>query len=246
MSPTLRWLKIPTLLVAGLVAAYLLLLVFPEPLFAYKFASANLTLYCDDPIPPEGSDILADVQRRLDKCPLYTGRPHEDIFICDHAWHFDLLANRNRGSGGFAYGFAPFNVYLRRSDIARNILFRRDGTPSGMDRPLSYFIAHEITHNLTQRFLGAWAYWHLPVWKREGYADYVGKGGDFDFQKNLALFRAGDPSLNPRGSGLYLRYHLLVAELLDRRRMTVAAMLRTGIDRKKLEEDLRSGEDEVP
>jgi hypothetical protein len=240
MPPALRFLKVPTLLVGGLVAAYLLLLAFPEPLFAYKFASGNLTLYCDDPIPPEGASVLADVQRRLERCPLYAGRPHEYIFVCRHTWRFDLLANRNSGAGGLAYGFAPWNVFLRRADIARNILFRRDGrTPSGPDRPLSYFIAHEITHNLTQRFLGPWAYWHLPVWKREGYADYVGKGGDFDFKKNLALFRAGDPSLDPRGSGLYLRYQLLVAELLDRRKMTVSAMLRTRVDRKRLEEDLR-------
>ena len=119
-------------------------------------------------------------------------------------------------------------------------LFRKDGvTPSSPDRPLSYFIAHEVTHGLISRFLGL-AYWRIPVWKNEGYADYVGKGGDFDFQKNLALFKKGDPALDPRASGLYLRYHLLVAELLDRRKLSVEEMLRENFDREQLEADLRS------
>lgn len=218
---------------------YLVLLCFPQPLFAYKFTSGNLTLYCDDPIPLEGAEVLADVQGRLGRSPLYEGRPHQKVFVCNRSWRYKLLTSRSAGGGGLAYAFYPHNVFLRKSDIARNVLFRGDGsTPSGPDRPLSYFIAHEITHNLTSRSLGFWAYSRLPSWKREGYADYVGKGGDFDLEKNLQLLRLGDPALDPKVSGLYLRYHLLTAYLLDRRELTVEEMLRGSFDRKTLEGEL--------
>lgn len=235
----LRTLKMPFLALGGLAAGYLLLLCFPQPLFANKASSANLTLYCDEPIPGEVQGVLEDAQRRLDRCPLYAGHLPQNIFLCNRDWRFKLLANKNSGAGGLVYFFASGNIFLRKSDITHNVLFRRDGrTPSGKDRPLSYFIAHEITHNLTTRFLGPWAQCRLPVWKREGYADYVGKGGDFDFQKNLELFRKGDKALDPHASGLYLRYHLMVAELLDRRKMTAGEMLRNDVDSKILEAEL--------
>ena len=222
-----------------LTVAYGLLLCFPQPLFVYPFTDGNLTLYCDDPIAPQADAVLQDAQRRLDKCPLYAGHPHVNLFLCNHAWRYKLLTNTHSNAGGNNYGFAPQNVFLRKTDISRNVLFRKDGiTPSSPDRPLSYFIAHEVTHGLISRFLGL-AYWRIPVWKNEGYADYVGKGGDFDFQKNLALFKKDDPALDPRASGLYLRYHLLVAELLDRRKLSVEEMLRGHFDREQLEADLR-------
>lgn len=226
------------ILFVSLATVYVGLICFPQPLFAYKTSFANLTLYCDDPIPPQADAVLQDTQRRLDKCPLYAGHPRENLFLCNHAWRYKLLTNTHSNAGGNSYGFAPQNVFLRKADLSRNVLFRKDGvTPSGPDRPLSYFIAHEVTHGLTARFLGL-AYWRIPAWKNEGYADYVGKGGDFDFQKNLALFKKGDPSLDPHASGLYLRYQLMVAELLDRQHWTVDQLLHTDIDGKKLEDGL--------
>jgi hypothetical protein len=223
-----------------LALSYLLLLCFPHPLFVYKYSTEGLNLYCDDPIPPEAGRVLSDVHGRLKKSPLDEGRPTQNIFICNHRWRYLLLTNINAGGGGVAYGFFPSNVYLRKSDIARNILFRPSGEPAGPDRPLSYFIAHEITHNLTSRFLGPLVYWRLPAWKREGYADYVGKGGNFDFKKNLELFREKDPTLNPQASGLYLRYHLLVAELLDRKGISVQALLQKDFDPIQLEKELQT------
>lgn len=217
----------------------MLLLCFPQPLFAYKFSFGNLTLYCDDPIPVSAEVVLQDVQRRLGRSPLYQDRPKLNAFVCDHSWRFKFLTNRNSNAGGLAYGFPPWNVFLRKSDIAENVMFRADGsTPSGPDRPLSYFIAHEITHDLTARFLGSLVFWRLPTWKCEGYADYVGKGGQFDFEKNLELFKRNDSSLNPSQSGLYLRYHLLVAFLLDYKKISTDGMLKQEFDREKLEAEI--------
>jgi hypothetical protein len=240
------WVKVIKASLAGLLAlsaCYIAVLCHPQPLFAYKYSAANISLYCDEPIPlTPAAAVLSDVQARLEPCPFYRDHPARNAFICDNAWRYRLFFAPQPKSGGLAYGFPPWNVFLRKSDISRNVLFRADGvTPSGPDRPLSYFIAHEITHTLTARFLGPWAYWRLPAWKNEGYSDYVGKNGRFDFQKNLGLFRKGDPALDPGKSGLYLRYHLLVAELLDHRKMTPEELLKGDFDRSKLEAELRAG-----
>lgn len=240
MRQLMRMIRLPFFTLLVLAAGYVLLISFPQPLFAYSRSWNNLTLFCDDPIPVQADQVLADAQRRLDRCPFYADHPHENIFLCNHSWRYGLLTNTHANAGGNAYGFGPPNVFLRKADIARNVLFRKDGqTPSDPDRPLAYFIAHEITHNLTTRFLGSWAQWRLPVWKREGYADYIGKGGDFDFRKNLALYKKGDRALDPKASGLYLRYHLLVAELLDKRGMSAAELLTRDINVEQLEKELR-------
>ncbi|MES2075447.1 MAG: hypothetical protein V4462_07490 [Pseudomonadota bacterium] len=59
----------------------------------------------------------------------------------------------------------------------------------------------------------------------EGYADYIGKGGDFDFDfdfdENCRLFKADSPLLDFQRSGLYRGFHLRVSLLLDKQGLTV-------------------------
>ena len=47
--------------------------------------------------------------------------------------------------------------------------------------------------------------------------------------------------MDPLRSGLYLRYHLLVAYLLDRKGIAVSDMLRQEIDPGKLEREILRG-----
>ena len=75
-------------------------------------------------------------------------------------------------------------------------------------------LAHEMAHGLTVKRLGRWRYFHLPAWKREGYADYVGKA-HFDYGAYLAKLRAGHPRRDP-AAGYYWRYELLVSYELER------------------------------
>jgi len=61
---------------------------------------------------------------------------------------------------------------------------------------------------------------------RAGYADYVGKGTSFNYDEARRAFLAGVPEMDWQKSGLYWRFHLLVANLLDHRRWSVARLLR--------------------
>jgi hypothetical protein len=91
---------------------------------------------------------------------------------------------------------------------------------------LDYFIAHEITHQLTGHQMGPLRYFRLPQWVREGYADYVGKGGSFNYEEARRAYPAGVPEMDWKKSGRYWRFNLEVAYLLDRRRWPVSQLLR--------------------
>ena len=111
--------------------------------------------------------------------------------------------------------------------------------PTG-ERTLTYFVAHEVTHVMVARRIGRLGYARLERWQNDGYADYVAKAGQFDFAAALRDFQAGAPALDPRRSGLYLRYHLLVAELLDHRGLSPEALLAGPIDAAPIERELAS------
>lgn len=106
------------------------------------------------------------------------------------------------------------NIYLREADIAANRLIPPGGVLADAEvRPLAYFIAHEAAHVIQSRTFGRLMEWRYPDWLTEGHADHVGKGGQFDVAENRRLLAIGDPRLDPAVSGLYRRYHLMVAHL---------------------------------
>jgi len=119
-----------------------------------------------------------------------------------------------------------------------NCLVGYSGKETTGPRTLSYFIAHEIMHTLLARRLGIVKHWRLPAWKNEGYADLVAKGGDFDYKQAREQLRRGDRELDPKRSGLYLRYHLLVAYLLDHKGITVDNLLNRDFDPARLEAEI--------
>jgi len=97
-------------------------------------------------------------------------------------------------------------------------------------------------HILVARELGIVKHWRLPAWKNEGYADLVAKGGDFDYEQAREQLRSGDRELDPKRSGLYLRYHLLVAYLLDHKGISVAELLNREFDPAQLEVEMLASE----
>jgi hypothetical protein len=114
--------------------------------------------------------------------------------------------------------------------------------PSGDEKPgertLANFIAHEVTHAMTGDRVGRWRYAHLAAFQLEGYADHVA----FDHEVDLAAGRAAlvrdEAEMSPSRSGLYKRYELMVAYLLERRGMTVDELLSRPMDRRQVEAEL--------
>jgi hypothetical protein len=192
-------------LVLGLaIAGYGVLLVHPQPLFAFSVREGTILLHAREPLPEATAGVLDDARRRVAASPFYDPRASYDVFLCDDARTFAAFTLWNHGAGAVSQWELGGNIFLRPSHIETNRLVGPSGRETPGVRTLSYFIAHEVTHTMVARRIGRLRYARLQRWQVEGYADYVGKAGAFDFAQNLEAFRAGTRELDPKRSGLYL------------------------------------------
>jgi len=157
---------------------------------------------------------------------------------CHSPWLFGVFARQNYRAGGITDGFVGQHVFLRESDMENDRLIGPSGRPVAADRPLSYFIAHELMHVANVRAVGRWRYARMPQWVDDGYADYIAR--DIDLDATLTKMKEGVRELDPRRSGLYLRYHLMVAFLLDKKQMNVGQLLSNAPARDDVESQLRT------
>jgi hypothetical protein len=221
------------------VSAYAGVRLWPQWLFAYAIDERGVRLHSRTTLPPVAADIVEDARRRVARSPLYRPTDTYDLFLCDTARLFSFFTLWDRNAGGVTDWALTGNIFLRPAHVDRNRLVGPSGREAADERTLAYFIAHEMMHTLVVRAIGRVRYLRLERWQTEGYADYVAKAGAFDYEANLRAFRAGDVDLDPVRSGLYRRYHLLVASWLDRQHRTVDALLAAPIPQTSVEIALR-------
>jgi hypothetical protein len=224
------------LTLAAASLAYLALLVYPQPLFAYELRHAGIVLHARHPIPEAMIATLERVRLRLDRSPIGAAAHDAHVFICESQPLFALFARQNYRVGGVANWPIGGHVFLRESDLQNDRLIGPSGRPVAADRPLSYFIAHELMHIANVRTIGRLGYSQMPQWIDDGYADYVAR--DIDYGAALAKLKSAARELDPARSGLYLRYHLMVAYLLDKKGMAIGDLLAHPPDRQSVEREL--------
>jgi hypothetical protein len=224
--------------VLALAAGWLALAIHPQPLFAYSARRANIVLHARAPLPPQAGPLLDEVVRRVARSPLYDPARIHHVFLCDTPALFSLFALWDRKVGGLAQVTLTGNVFIRPSNVVRGTVIGPSGEAKRGERTLTYFIAHEVTHAMTGDHVGRWRFHRLAAFQKEGYADHVG----FDHHVSLARGRealAHDaPEMDPRRSGLYARYELLVSYLFERRGMTVDELLARPLDPRPIEREI--------
>ena len=216
--------------------AYLLLLGYPDPFFAHRLQHAGITLHSTQPIPEAMKATLERARARLDRSPLAAMTRDVDVYICHSPWLFSLFARQNYRVGGIADWLVGQHVFLRESDLHNDRLISPGGQPVAADRPLSYFIAHEVMHIAHARAVGRARYAHMPQWVDDGYADYVAR--DIDLGAALQKMKDGARELEPARSGLYVRYALMVAYLLDKQRLPLSQLFASPPARDDVERSL--------
>ena len=217
-------LKKSALLIVFTISAYLFLLIFPNPLFAFKYDYKNFIVYADQPIPTEIEMVLEDVKKRIEQSELYSDQFKLKIFICHDSWRF-FLFTRNKNAGGLVNGLISPNVFIRDSNIKTNEIIPPNGwmlLPK--ERPLSYFIAHELTHSLQSEY-DPFMILKVPGYIMEGYADYIGKGNSIDYEVLKKQYLNKDFVMDP-ANGLYNKYHLYIAHLIEKRGLDFKQIIR--------------------
>jgi hypothetical protein len=212
------------LLLVAAFALYVLLLLNPGPLFAYEARFANVVLHAPQPLPDHAVQVARAAYERIARSPFFSAADEYDVYLCDTPALYAFVSLKP-DTGGVSQIYLDGNVFLRPSAIESDRLIGPLGREVPGERTLTYYIAHELAHTMLARHIGRRSYHALGVWQQEGYADYVGKAGAFDFEAVRAAFRAGERELDPERSGLYLRYHLLTTYALERQGLTPEALL---------------------
>ena len=228
------------LTVLGSAAVWLALILHPQPLFAYSAQRANVVLYTRAPMPPQAGPLLDEVVRRISRSPLYDAHRVHRVFLCDTRALFGLFTVNHYRAGGVAHAELGGNVFIRPFSIERGTVIGPSGQEKTGGRTLAYFIAHEVTHAMTADRTGRWRYRHLSAFQLEGYADYVGFGRPLDLGRERQALIDDAPEMSTQRSGLYKRYELLVAYLLERRGLSVDEVLAHRIEQREIESQLLS------
>ena len=221
-------------MLAAAAAGAVALLLHPQPLFAYTTRDANIVLHARRPFPAATQPMLAEVVRRVSRSPLYDPARVHDVFLCDTPALYDSFALWAWKSGGVTQATLGGHVFIRPYDIERGVVFGRRGEAK-QGRSLAYFIAHEVTHAMTADHTGRWRFGRLAAFQIEGYADVVGFDRALNLRDERAALLRGAPEMDPARSGLYRRYELLVDYLLERRGLSVDALLAAPLDRRATE-----------
>jgi hypothetical protein len=207
-------------------------MLYPQPLYAYGATEGRLSIHSDRAFAVDRARLLlAEVERRLATAPgsLRDDGSRYHVLVANSEWRRRLAFLWNYGAGGVNYYPIAWNAFVRQSDIDAGIVIRNDGSPVPEPRTLAYFAAHEIAHSLVGRRVGAIANWRLPAWIKEGLCDYIAFGGDADIDALAQAMRRGDPDLDPKTSGLYARYRLLVAFMLEREGWSADRLLQSAM-----------------
>ncbi|HVJ20770.1 MAG TPA: hypothetical protein VM686_35415 [Polyangiaceae bacterium] len=222
--------------------AWLSLVIRPQPLFAHELRRDNVVLHARVPLEPKAGPWLDEVVRRVARSPLYDPERLHHVFLCDTPELFAFFEPFQRNVGGIAQWHLGGNVFIRPFNLERGTVIGPAGKEKTGERDLVYFIAHEVTHVMTSDRIGRWRYAHLAAFQVEGYADYVAFARPVDFAAAQAALAQGDAEMSPQRSGLYRRYELFVAWLLERRGMSVDELLAEPMDPLLIEREVLAAE----
>jgi hypothetical protein len=164
--------------------SYLGLLIYPSVLFANSVQYNSLTVYSDgDLIGAEG--ILRDIERALETSEIYDATISHQIYFGDGNRPFTLIqdltmklvfAAIGRGSSpSYNLSFPPYisqSITFYRPIIETNSLVHPDGS-GRVNQNLARTLTHEVVHTFLRQNLGLDGVATAPMWKQEGYADYI-------------------------------------------------------------------------
>jgi len=222
------------------LVSYVVLLTYPMPLFAYHRNYEQFDVYSDRTIPVEIEAVLQSVLNNIEQSEFYSSTQKFKLFFCSDKWRFHLLS-RNPNAGGNVSGVISPNVFVRESDIKANRIVPPNGWMYDTEnRPLSYFLSHELTHAMQARF-DRFMILKVPRYVMEGYADYIGKSDRFDYQEYRSMLIDDHPYMQ-EGSPLYNRYHLYIAHLIDVRGLSIKEIIKSPPKTQMILEDIFRGD----
>jgi hypothetical protein len=214
-------------LLGCLAIGYLLLISFPQPLFAYSVAYDRYTVHSREPMT--GIEHVIDAaEQRLKVSPIYNDSVRPSIYLTNGHRMYALLSHKAYKSFANSVPFID-NIFINKTDISADLVYI--DRPLNDHRSLSGVIAHEVTHLLIRQRYGTVAASMMPVWKNEGYCEYIAGDSTIPLSEGIRLWRE-NPSDD--SSYRYLKYHAMIKYLLEVEGMTVDEMFTRTLDEKEV------------
>lgn len=200
-------------------------LAFPYPLFDHQGKFDRCVVYSDGELDAEFAGVMKDVNRRLESVEVLPPDKANRVFLCRSQRLYSLFARLslvNPKVQGFNLSlFGNTFVSVRRVEATRASSggFPRYGVKEG---DIAHVIAHEVIHDLSQDVIGYLKYYRLPMWKREGYAEYgavisaIGDDAEAGLGRRIAFFMEDrDWRQGHDFAREYYRAELMVEYLID-------------------------------
>jgi hypothetical protein len=209
------------------VVGYVLLLSFPQVLFAHQITYKNFTVYSRKPLDSSIYTVLDRVDGELSASALNNPQVKPQIFLTD-SYRMYAALSLYIGGNSFGKGFPIIpkaNIFINRSDVQADLVFRN--AQENNQRSLSGVIAHEITHLHIRKKFGYVRNLTLPTWKREGFCEYVAGGSTLPLEAGVKLWKANP---NSDTGYQYFKYYMVVKHLLEDDKLTVDELFNRKID----------------
>ena len=222
-----------------LLVIYLLLWIFPQPLFAHSRRYGNLMLYSRAPLPENVEDILKKTDQLLSASELYSTNTTRRIFVCGDCKLYRLLTFGQRHGFGCSFATTSRNIFIPKADFTNNVVLQEKwNADDTRKRTFSAVAAHEITHLMIAEHLGRFSYWQLhkkAAWLDEGYCDFIARSSSDTFENGARSILE-----TPYGAkGLsYFRSRLMVAKLLNEEQLSIKTLLRNPPDGQKISDEV--------
>lgn len=179
MSTTTRSVIKWSFRVAGAVtlvlAMWMAVAAFPQPLFPYKQKFGSCIVYSDEAFDGDFADVMTSVNMRLDALELHGPDKHPRVFVCHSPKLFAFYARLSFVNPAVqGYNISLFgNSFVSLPRIFAFRLATGGFPPYGArEGSIAHIIAHEILHEYGVDEIGFITYNRLPRWKREGYSEY--------------------------------------------------------------------------
>lgn len=212
--------KVTEALMLTLLLAYLLLLSFPQMVFARSVTYHSFRVYSTVPINSGIYPVLDKAAQKLAASEINDPRAFYCVFLCPSHAAFAFFAPSSRTA--FADNL-PFvhNIFVNTADVKADRV--TTGTGEHDQRTLSGVIAHECTHTLLAKRFGQIRILLTPHWKQEGYCDYVAQATSFDRAEGARLLEHGGSDPSP--SFFYFKAFTAITDLRDRRHWSVSRIM---------------------
>ena len=190
-------------------------------MFPYRLAQGEILFYADYPIPDYYAILAQRMSETVSRSPLYrSGMPFR-VHLCKGKCRYLFFTLLNKQAIGY-YDRANENIFI-------------DVRSMFQSRELLKTMVHEATHAIVHNNLGFIEALFLQQWVSEGYAEYIAHAtplSKHDLKEvEVSHIRETAPTS-------YRRYHLLVANALDVKRIPLETLLHSPPTKRDLEKEL--------